>query len=109
MFVNSFGLHRNVECGLLCMAPSTNLYNSMQLYPVPLEHVSIQASIVHAVAQVELTQIYINKEFRPIEAIYYFPVDSNGGVVHFHAELEGRIIKVSISSGIHCLFNGLII
>jgi len=64
--------------------------------PVPLESVSIEASVVHAVAQVELTQVYVNKEDQPIEAIYFFPLDSNAGVTHFRAEIEGRTILVSI-------------
>src|SRR5882757_10654888 len=63
--------------------------------PVPLKSVSVNASVVHAVAQVEISQVYKNEEKTPIEAIYFFPVDSNGAVVHFQAEMEdGRVIKV---------------
>lgn len=62
--------------------------------PVPLTSVSVKASVVHAVAQVEVTQVYVNREPQPIEAIYYFPTNPDGAVTHFQAELEGKIIKV---------------
>ena len=98
MFANTFGTHRNVACGLVCVthAPEgclSALLSRMSITPVPLIAVDVQASIVHAVADVQLTQVYVNKESQPIEAIYYFPVDSNGGITRFHAELEGRTIK----------------
>lgn len=87
-----------MECGLVRIIPlkaedewQTQTETSA---PVPLVSVKVVASVVHAVAQVELTQVFVNKEEQPIEAIYFFPVDSNGGVTHFHAELEGRTIKV---------------
>ena len=94
MFGNNFGRHENVECGLLWILPRKEEWDPPRSAPVPLTSVSVLASVVHAVAQVELTQVFVNKEEQPIEAIYYFPVDSNGGVTHFHAELEGRTIKV---------------
>jgi len=94
MFGNSFGRHSNVECGLVCILPKKEEWDPERTAPVPLTSVSILASVVHPVAQVELIQVYVNKEKQPIEAIYYFPVDSNGAVTHFHAELEGRTIKV---------------
>jgi hypothetical protein len=65
--------------------------------PVPLKSVSVIASVVHAVAQVEITQVYKNEEDSPIEVIYFFPVNSNGAVTHFQAEIDGRVIKVSPS------------
>lgn len=96
MFGNNFGNHENVECGLIWILPPNprRQYDPPQSAPVPLTSVSVVASMVHAVAQVELTQVFANQEKEPIEAIYYFPVDSNGGVTHFHAELEGKTIKV---------------
>jgi hypothetical protein len=95
MFSNKFGNYEHVECGLVYMIPSAEDEEDEVAAPVPLVSVNILASMVHAVAQVELTQVFVNKEDQPIEAIYFFPVDSNGGVTHFHAELEGRTIKVS--------------
>ncbi|ODN03875.1 Poly [ADP-ribose] polymerase 4 [Orchesella cincta] len=66
--------------------------------PMPLISVDVNASIVHAVAQVEVTQVYVNKEEQPIEAIYYFPVNPDGAVTHFQAELEGRVIKGTVKA-----------
>ncbi|XP_021950085.1 von Willebrand factor A domain-containing protein 5A [Folsomia candida] len=61
--------------------------------PVPLKSVKIEAALVHVVAQVQVTQIYRNEENFPIQVVYFFPVDSNGAVTHFQAEIEGRVVK----------------
>lgn len=90
MFANNFGKHRNICCGLVSEVKGTQHRN----YPIPLISVDVSASVTHAVAQVELTQNYVNKEQQPIEAVYYFPVDPDGAVTNFQAELDGRVIKV---------------
>lgn len=77
------------QFGLLYLSPRTQ-----KLVPIPLKSVSITASVVHAVAQVEITQIYANFEDTPIEAVYIFPVDCNGAVTHFRADLDGKSIQV---------------
>lgn len=64
-------------------------------HPVPLKSVKVEAALVHAVAQVQVTQIYRNEKEMTIDAVYFFPVDSNGAVTHFHVEVDGKIIKVS--------------
>ena len=81
----------HIVCGLVWLPP--NLY---EFAPIPLKSVSVAASVVHAVAQVEVTQTYKNEENDPIEASYIFPIDSKGAVTHFHAELDGKIIKVLV-------------
>ena len=96
MFANQFGEHKNVCCGLVKVIKKEHEWESPNKYPIPLISVNVNASVVHAVAQVEVTQVYVNKEEQPIEAIYYFPVNPDGAVTHFQAELEGRIIKVCI-------------
>jgi len=95
MFANKFGNQENVCCGLIRLIPKQEDWEPPTKCPIPLISVDVNASIVHAVAQVEVTQVYVNKEEQPIEAIYYFPVNPDGAVTHFQAELEGRIIKVS--------------
>ncbi|XP_021948454.1 von Willebrand factor A domain-containing protein 5A [Folsomia candida] len=85
---NRFWNFDNNPCGLIWI----NDTNHKQI-PIPLKSVSITASVVHAVAQVEITQVYENSENNPIEASYIFPVDSNGAVTHFQAELDGKVIK----------------
>jgi len=93
MFVNEFGPYKNVECGLvrIIQIPHKGPVNA----PIPLKSVSIVASVVHAVAQVEITQVFVNEEKNPIEAIYFFPVDASGAVTHFQVDLENKTIKVS--------------
>lgn len=96
MFANSFGESKNVCCGLVKIVKREEDWQPPIQTPVPLISVNVNASVVHAVAQVEVTQVYVNKEEQPIEAIYYFPVNPDGAVTHFQAELEGRTIKGTI-------------
>lgn len=90
MSANKFGEHNNICCGLVSVVKEKENRNC----PIPLISVDVSASVIHAVAQVELTQNYVNKEEHPIEAVYYFPVDPEGAVTNFQAELDGRLIKV---------------
>ena len=82
-----------MECGLIRIVKINDW--EQKPVPVPLIQVDVEASVVHAVAQVQITQVYKNLEEQPIEAIYFFPVDPNGAVTHFEAEIEGRKIKVT--------------
>lgn len=66
----------------------------MLLRFVPLWSVDVVGIVAHAVAEVKVTQVFINSETNPIEAVYYFPLDSNGAVVGFEAEIDGKKIKV---------------
>lgn len=90
MFANNFGKQKNICCGLVSIVEGVRNGN----YPIPLTSVDVSASVIHAVALVEITQNYVNKEEQPIEAIYYFPVDPDGAVTNFQAELDGKLIKV---------------
>lgn len=87
--------------GLVWKNPQTR-----KTIPIPLKSVSITASVVHAVAQVGITQFYENNENTPIEASYIFPVDSNGAVTYFQAELDGKVIKVENLFRIYVLGSG---
>lgn len=88
---------RKVDCcGLVKIVKKGEAWEPPEKTPIPLLSVSVNASVVHSVAQVEVTQVYINREEQPIEAIYYFPVNPEGAVTHFEAEVEGRKIKVRI-------------
>ncbi|CAL8143672.1 unnamed protein product [Orchesella dallaii] len=94
MFTNVFGNEKNVCCGLVqLIEKESELDEPPTKFPIPLISVDVNASIVHAVAQVEVTQVYVNKEEQPIEAIYFFPLNPDGAVTHFQAELEGCVIK----------------
>lgn len=69
--------------------------NQRQLRPVALLSVDVTASVFHAAAEVEVCQVYANRENQPIEAIYYFPINPDGAVTRFEADLDGKIIKVA--------------
>lgn len=43
--------------------------------PVPLTGVAVNVRIIDLVAQVTITQNYVNRETQPIEAVYLFPID----------------------------------
>jgi len=63
---------------------------------VPLLSVEVKAAVVHAVGQVEITQVYKNNKSFPIEATYFLPLDSCAAVTFFQAEFnDGTVIKVS--------------
>ncbi len=96
MFSNTFGAHQNVCCGLVKILKRAEDWKRPIQTPVPLISVNVNASVVNAVAQVEVKQVSVSKVEQPIGAIYYFPVNSDGAVTHFQAELEGRTIKGTI-------------
>lgn len=85
---------QNVCCGLVKIVMEKTWMPPSKT-PIPLLSVHVNASVVQAVAQVEVTQVYVNQEEQPIEAVYYFPINPDGAVTHFQAELEGRVIKVA--------------
>ena len=41
--------------------------------------------------------------------MYYFPLDANGAVTHFEAEVEGRKIKVRHTNKYEARFNGVLV
>jgi len=52
--------------------------------------------LVNFVAQVTVEQKYVNRESRPIETVYFFPVEESSAVVDFEAEIDGRDIKTTV-------------
>lgn len=58
--------------------------------PIPLEGVSVEATIRDYGARVVVSQRYRNLESRPIEAVYKFPLDEGAAVCGFEAEIDGR-------------------
>jgi len=64
--------NKNVQCIGLKFKPSSN--ESQQAY-VPLRNVSVEAWIDSFAADVTLTQVFVNQEENPIEAIYVFPIE----------------------------------
>lgn len=61
--------------------------------PVPLDGVAVHARLVGAACEVAVTQRYTNRETRPIEAVYIFPLPTDAAVCGFTAEVDGRRIE----------------
>jgi Ca-activated chloride channel family protein len=75
-------------------APSLiSLLCSPEGHPVPLTGVSISGEVFGAQARLVVRQRYRNKEPRPIEAIYTFPLPSDAVLVGFAMECEGRRLE----------------
>ena len=57
--------------------------------PVPLEGVSVEATIRGFCSRVTVSQRFRNAEDRPIEAVYVFPLDEGAAVCGFEALIDG--------------------
>jgi Ca-activated chloride channel homolog len=60
--------------------------------PVALAGVSIAADVRGLCAKVTVAQRYINRETRPIEAVYVFPLDEGAAVCGFEAIIDGTLV-----------------
>ncbi|KAI1893191.1 hypothetical protein AGOR_G00121150, partial [Albula goreensis] len=55
--------------------------------PVPLKQVEVQVQLQGHVASVSSTLQYENKEERPLEAIFVFPLEGDAALCHFSAKI----------------------
>ena len=60
--------------------------------PVPLTGVSIDAEISGLCAKVAVAHRYENREDKPIEAVYVFPLDEAAAVCGFEAIVDGTLV-----------------
>jgi hypothetical protein len=60
--------------------------------PVPLDGVAIDAEISTFCARVVVTQRFINRETKSIEAVYVFPLDEGAAVCGFEAIIDGTLV-----------------
>jgi Ca-activated chloride channel family protein len=60
--------------------------------PVPLTGVSIAAEISSLCARVVVSQRYVNRETKPIEAVYVFPLEEGAAVCGFEAIVDDTLI-----------------
>ncbi len=56
--------------------------------PIPLEGVSVEATIKDFCSRVTITQRYRNQESKPVEAVYVFPLDEGAAVCGFEALID---------------------
>jgi len=60
--------------------------------PVPLKSINISCQLINYVAEVTVTQEYLNVEEGPIECEYMFPIEEESAVIEFTATLEGKTL-----------------
>lgn len=66
---------------------------SRKLFPVPLRHTDVNASVVGYVASVDVRQQYENPYNEKIEAVYVFPLPQNAAVNDFLMTVGTRKIR----------------
>lgn len=62
------------QSGLLFECPSID-GQPPKFASVPLTGVVVDVQVIDLIAQVTVTQSYVNRETQPIEAVYLFPLD----------------------------------
>jgi hypothetical protein len=65
---------------------------SIDKAPVPLTGVAIDAQINNLSARVTVAQRFVNREQKPIEAVYLFPLDEGASVCAFEAIVDGTLV-----------------
>lgn len=81
-------LERPVEPGLDAVGP-----DGERLGPCPLEHTEVEAEIAGFVTRVRVTQTFSNPFSEPIEAVYTFPLSSDGAVDAMSIRTGDRTIR----------------
>ena len=56
----------------------------------------LDIKVVDFVAQVTLTQEYVNQEINPIEVLYSYPVEESAAIVAFEANIDGHEIQAVV-------------
>jgi Ca-activated chloride channel family protein len=60
---------------------------------VPLQGVEVTGELLGGHARVRVRQRYLNAESRPVEAVYIFPLPSDGTLTGFSMECNGRKVQ----------------
>ena len=51
---------------------------------------------MEGVAEVSVVQEYVNREEKPIEVIYFFPIEESAAVTKVEADVEGRKVVMKV-------------
>lgn len=73
-------------CGLL----------TVQKEPVPLKSIEVELEVRDHVATVVSTLLYENKEDKPLEAVFVFPLPGDAAVCHFSAKIGQKEIVAEV-------------
>uniref|UniRef100_A0A3Q2WMF1 VWFA domain-containing protein n=1 Tax=Haplochromis burtoni TaxID=8153 RepID=A0A3Q2WMF1_HAPBU len=76
-------------CGLL----------TFEKEPVPLKSIEVELEVRDHVATVVSTLNYENKEDKPLEAVFVFPLPGDAAVCHFSAQVGQTQIVVKLAAG----------
>lgn len=63
---------------------------------LPLKETSVNTTIVGTIADVTVTQVYVNTGKNPLEAIYTFPMSTNAAVYGMQMKVGKRLITAKI-------------
>ncbi len=73
--------------------PRCGLYYKREGAQVPLQGVEVTGELLGGHARVRVRQRYRNAESRPVEAVYVFPLPSDGTLTAFSMECNGRKVQ----------------
>jgi Ca-activated chloride channel family protein len=73
--------------------PRCGLYYKHEDKQVPLQGVEVSGELLGGHARVRVRQRYRNPESRPVEAVYVFPLPSDGTLTAFSMECNGRKVQ----------------
>lgn len=65
-------------------------------WPVPLKSVAVEVKVTDHVATVVSTLTYENKEDKPVEAVFVFPLPGDAAVCHFSATIGQKQIVAEV-------------
>jgi Ca-activated chloride channel family protein len=60
---------------------------------LPLQALDVRARLDGLLAQVTLSQTFVNPHDEPLEATYLFPLPDRAAVTHFRMEVAGRVVE----------------
>ncbi len=75
--------------------PSTDGFGALETEKgvLPLTALDVQTRIDGLVAELQLTQTFVNVHAEPLEATYIFPLPDRAAVTRFRLEVAGRVVE----------------
>src|SRR5580704_15600350 len=61
--------------------------------PLPLKTLDVHTNIEGLIAEVSVTQTFVNTHAEPLEATYIFPLPDRAAVTRFRLEVAGRVVE----------------